>query len=91
VAQHVADDLHVGAAGQGERGCSVPEVVQPDRWQVGVPDHPVEGPTDEVWVERGPVLAGEYQAGVLPHGRVRGGLGLLVLLVLSQHLDGAGV
>lgn len=84
-----ADDLEVGPAGEGQRGCSVAEAVQPDRRQVGVADHPVEGAADEIRVQRAAVLAGEDEAGVLPHGRVRRRLGTLTLSVGAEHLDGA--
>src|SRR5829696_9357979 len=44
VPQQLGDDLQVGAGGEGEGGGAVPEVVQPDRGEVGGGGQPGELP-----------------------------------------------
>jgi hypothetical protein len=60
------DDLEVGAAGQGEGGRAVPQVVQPDRGQALTADEPDE-PAGQV-PERVGTAAPVIPSGPAPYG-----------------------
>jgi len=68
VAKHLRHHLEVRAAGQGQGRRAVPQVVQPDRWQVGFLEQAGEQPGDLVGHERCAVLGGEDQPRVDPGG-----------------------
>nr|WP_038509206.1 hypothetical protein [Amycolatopsis japonica] len=64
--EHGLNDLHIDTGGEGERGSTVPEVVQADGRQPGLPDDLVEPRGDISRMQRTPVRLGEQQAAVDP-------------------------
>src|SRR5436189_3467750 len=66
VPEQLGHDLEVARRAVGQRRRRVPEVMQPDRWQLRVPDQPVEAVTDTVRVERRAVLTREDPSAVCP-------------------------
>ncbi len=89
--QHVLDDLQVGSTRQGQGGCTVAQVVEPDRRQPSACRESHEVSADVVGVQRGAVFAGEHQPGVGPGIAPGSALGRLAFPVGAQRGDGQRV
>jgi hypothetical protein len=84
VAEHGLDRLKVGAAGQGEGGSAVPEVVEPDRGQ-SLPAHEHGEPARQVPGRVGTAARLGEGVPVAPRGQ------LLPVAVRGEDLQGPGI
>jgi hypothetical protein len=89
MAQHLLDDLQVGAGCQGDGGGAVAQVVEPNRRQVQPLDQHVEPVGEVLGPDRAPVGVGEQRPS-LPPARPGAGAGVAAALLgelVPQQLD----
>ena len=84
MAEHGLDRLEVGAAGQGEGGSAVPEVVEPDRGQ-SLPAYKLGEPAGQVPGRVGTSARAGEDVPVAPRGQ------LLPAAVRGEDLQGPGI